>query len=83
MINIQQVNETFTYDILEVTGIQINPLASGENYAQGLAFLKSSQNEQAQKRFHLSFTKEELDQWGEDDSFIINLIATKLGFNLA
>jgi hypothetical protein len=82
MINIQQVSETTNFDILQISGIQINPSSIGENYAQGLVFLKSSTDSEAQKRFHLSFTKEELDQWGEDDSFIINLIATKLGFNL-
>lgn len=83
MINIQQVSETTKFDILEIGGIQINPNSQGENYAQGLVFLKSSNDSEAQKRFHLSFTKEELDQWGEDDSIITEIILNKLGLNIA
>lgn len=83
MINIQQVSETTNFDILEINSIQINPNANGQTYAQGLIFLKSSTDAEAVKRFHLSFTKEELDQWGEDDSIINEIVLNKLGINLA
>lgn len=82
MINIEQVHKTVSYDSFEILGIQINPKAIGENYGQGLILLKCSEKPLENKTIQLSFTKEELDRWSDDDSVIVHLIAQKLGVNL-
>jgi len=82
MINIHQIHKSISYDSFEILGIQINLQATGENYAQGLIVLKSSINPDERKTVQVTFTKEELDTWSEDDSVVIQIIAQKLGFTL-
>ena len=61
-----------------VTNISVNQF-NGDSNVNVVLFDK---NEQFIQNTNVSLTKEEYDNWGTDDKYIVDLVATKLGFTI-
>lgn len=76
MVSIETVTKTQNYNQLIIGHVGID-LTNDEQYARVNYTLL---NDTTQFNEQLIFTKDELSNWGEDDSVLIQLVCQKLGF---
>ena len=79
MHNINTYTQTIAYTSMSIQNISIN-INDEIGYANIFVVLHSDEQS---KSLACSATKAELDNWGEDDQFLINLVAQKLGLTLS
>lgn len=76
--NIQEIPVLKTINVVRIDFVTIS--FSGVPYAKAYVTMLDNTGAVIDSKY-VTFTKEELDSWGEDDSTVLSLVVPKLGLN--